>query len=173
MLRPSPVPAASLLALVLPSLLSAQPALSEEHRRIDFLVGEWRTTSEFPDGRTGEGELEYRWVFEGAWMKVEFTGEHPDGVLWEAHAMQRWDPDSGTYQSWVFRPGGPPLRYEGATPEPGLYRIRHTSEDGTTSGIDYRRQDDGTVAQENWVLEEGERRVTLRTRYRPRSNGGG
>lgn len=144
---------------------------SQAHERIDFLVGQWHTTSTFPDGRTGEGELEYRWVFDGAWMKVEFHGDHPDGTLWEAHVMQRWDPEAGAYRSWVFRPDGPPLEYRGSVPEDGLFRIEYSPEPGITTGIDYHRQEDGTVYQENWIVEGGERRVTLRTEYRPRGGG--
>jgi hypothetical protein len=159
-------------ALLAPGLvappLSAQSTLSEAHEGIDFLVGRWYTASEFLDGRIGEGELEYRWVFDGAWMKVEFHGEHPDGALWEAHVMQRWDPEAGGYRSWVFRPDGPPLVYRGSVPEEGLFRVEYSPEPGVTTGIDYHRRDDGTVYQENWVEEDGQRRVTLRTDYRPR-----
>lgn len=159
-------------ALLAPALLAtpvaAQLELSEAHQRIDFLVGQWHTVSEFPDGRIGEGALEYRWVFDGAWMKVEFHGEHPDGALWEAHGMQRWVPEAGAFRSWVFRPDGPPLQYRGSVPEDGLFRMEYTSEAGVTSGIDYHRLDDGTVYQENWVVEDDQRRVTLQTDYRPR-----
>ncbi len=145
----------------------ATPTLSPEHEAIAFLVGEWITTSEFPDGRTAEGRLSYRWVFDGAWMKVEFHGDHPDGRLWEAHAMQRWDPEAGAYESWSFRADDVPLHYRGSVPEPGLYRIEIEGPDGGRSGIDYHRRDDGTVYQENWAINGVERRITLRTTYRP------
>ncbi|MEX2529543.1 MAG: hypothetical protein WD960_02120 [Gemmatimonadota bacterium] len=158
---------AGLAALLAPGALAAQDALPPEHEAIAFLIGEWRTTSEFPDGRTAEGNLRYRWVFEGAWMQVEFFGERDWGGIWEAHVMQRWDPESESYQAWVFPADGPPLRYLGSVPEPGMFRVQYSSAPGVTSGIDYHRQDDGTVYQENWAVEGGERRVTLRTRYRP------
>jgi len=150
-----------------PTLSETTPTLSPEHEAIAFLVGEWITTSEFPDGRTAEGRLSYRWVFDGAWMKVEFRGDHPDGRLWEAHAMQRWDPEAGAYESWSFRADDVPLHYRGSVPEPGLYRIEIEGPDGGRSGIDYHRRDDGTVYQENWVINGIERRITLRTTYRP------
>jgi hypothetical protein len=150
------------------SALAAQETLSPEHEAISFLVGEWRTTSEFPDGRTGDGELEYRWVFDGGWMKVEFHGDHPDGAMWEAHVMQRWNPEAGSYEAWVFRGGGEPLPHTGTLVEPGHFRVQHTTEEGVTTGIDYHAMDDGSVYQENWVVEEGTRTVTLRTRYRSR-----
>jgi hypothetical protein len=154
------------LTLLASTPLAAQVALSAEHEPIAFLAGDWHTTSEWPDGRSAEGRLQYRWVFGGAWMKVEFHGQHPAGVLWESHVMMRWDPDADGYRSWVFRADGPPLIYHGSVPEPGLFRISHTTADGIVSGIDYRRLDDGTVYQENWVLTAEARRVTLRTRYR-------
>lgn len=146
---------------------AATLTLTPEHEAIAFLVGEWITTSEFPDGRTAEGRLSYRWVFDGAWMRVEFRGDHPDGRLWEAHAMQRWDPEAGAYESWSFRADDVPLHYRGSVPEPGLYRIEIQGPDGGRSGIDYHRRDDGTVYQENWTINGIERRITLRTTYRP------
>lgn len=161
-----------------PSGLGAQapaPAqLSPEHARIDFLVGEWRTESTFPDGRVGRGELSYRWVLDGSWMKVEFLGDHPAGAPWAAQVMQRWNADAGRYESWVFGGDGPPLHYRGESEGPGHFRVTCTpgaadpAGAGTTSGIDYRLQTDGTVLQENWVLEGDQRRMTLRTRYEPR-----
>jgi hypothetical protein len=162
-----------LFALVLfagwmPTGLSAQLQLSPEHERIGFLVGEWRTTSEFPDGRVGEGDLEYRWVFEGRWMRVEFHGSHPQGTLWEAHVMQRWNPETAAYEAWVFPAEGPPLRYRGSSSGPGHFRVEYTADDGVTIGIDYHEQDDGSVFQENWRLDGDERTVTLRTTYAPR-----
>jgi len=150
------------------STLLAQEGLSPEHEAISFLVGQWRTTSEFPDGRTGRGDLEYRWVFDGGWMKVEFHGEHPDGAMWEAHVMQRWNPDTGVYESWVFRGGGEPLRHTGTLVEPGHYRVRHAGAEGVATGIDYHAMEDGSVYQENWIEEDGVRTVTLRTQYTPR-----
>jgi len=158
-----------LLALTLSPTpdLAAQLSLSPEHERIDFLVGEWRTTSEFADGRVSEGDLRYRWVLGGGWMQVTFVGEAPDGGFWETHAMQRWNPDKGRYESFVFRDGGPPVLYTGSSPEPGVYRIEGTSDEGVTIGIDYRATEDGGVFQENWALRDGERQVTLRTTYRP------
>lgn len=174
-----------------PAVLEAQERvgplpqlLSPEHHRIAFLVGEWRTVSEFPDGSVGHGELSYRWVLDGGWMKVEFRGDHPAGTPWAAQVMQRWNPESRAYESWVFGGGGPPLHYRGESEGPGHFRVTFTPDAGTpdtgpaagpvtgpitgpTTGIDYRRQDDGTVFQDNWVLEGDARRVTLRTRYRP------
>ena len=169
------------LAVAGPAVLEAQERvdplpqlLSPEHHRIAFLVGEWRTVSEFPDGRVGHGELSYRWVLDGGWMKVEFQGDHPAGTPWQAQVMQRWNPESQVYESWVFGGGGPPLHYRGESEEPGHFRVTFTPDAGPTAGpaagpttgIDYRRQDDGTVLQENWVLEGDARRITLRTRYR-------
>ena len=146
--------------------LHAQVSLSPEHERIDFLVGEWRTTSQFPDGTSAEGELSYRWVLGGGWMQVVFVGQAPDGGVWETYAMQRWNPELGAYESLVFRDGGPPVRYRGHSPGPGRYEIEGTAADGTLIGIDYQATDDGAVYQENWALVDGERRVTLRTHYR-------
>ena len=149
--------------------LPAQTSLSPEHEVIDFLVGEWRTLSEFPDGREVEGDLSYRWVLGGAWMKVEFYGEPPDGSVWESHVMQRWNQEEEAYEAWAFGAEGPPIRYRGTAPEPGVYRIRRTTEEGITTGIDYQATEDGAVYQENWVMEEGRRRVTLRTTYQPQA----
>jgi hypothetical protein len=160
------LPALLAAALLVPTDLRAQSPLSPEHERIDFLVGEWRTTSEFPDGRVAQGDLRYRWVLDGGWMQVTFFGEAPEGEVWETHAMQRWNPEEGSYESLVFRDGGPPVRYRGTAPEPGTYRIEGTAADGTTIGIDYRDTRDGGIYQENWAMEDGERRVTLRTTYR-------
>ncbi len=151
--------------------LRAQVFLSPEHERIAFLAGEWRTTSEFPDGTVVEGDLTYRWVMGGAWMQVEFRGEPPDGSLWEAHVMQRWNPAEEEYEAWSFPEEGDPIRYRGASPESGFFRIERTDPEGTTSGIDYREREDGSVHQENWILENGERRVTLRTTYEAAGGG--
>lgn len=153
--------------LLRPDDIRAQTPLSEEHRRIDFLIGEWRTSSELPNGSVREGDLRYRWVLGGAWMQVTFFGEAPEGSVWEAHVMQRWNADEDAYEVWSFQVEGPPLRYRGTAPEPGHYRIETTSDDGVTIGIDYRATDDGAVYQENWALEGGQRRVTLRTTYAP------
>jgi hypothetical protein len=153
-------------SLLVPTSLQAQIRLSPEHQQIDFLVGEWRTTSQFPDGRVAEGDLRYRWVLGGGWMQVTFIGEAPDGAVWETHAMQRWNPDEGEYESIVFRDGGPPVRYRGTIARPGVYSIEGTPAAGVTMGIDYHATEDGAVYQENWALEDGERRVTLRTTYR-------
>ena len=99
-------------------------------------------------------------------MRVEFHGEHPDQVLWEAQVMQRWDPEAGAYRAWIFPEGSAPLVYHGASDGPGHFRVEYRPEGGHLSGIDYHRQADGSVHQENWIQEGDERRVTLRTRYR-------
>lgn len=159
-----------------PPPLQAQETLSPEHERIDFLVGSWTTVSQFPDGQEGTGELEYRWVFDGAWMKVEFQGVPPQGGGgWEAHVMQRWNPEKEGYEAWVFQAQGPPLLYRGSSPEPGLFRVEYEGDDGVVTGIDYHDMEDGTVYQENWILEPEaeERRITLRTSYEPNSPGDG
>jgi hypothetical protein len=145
--------------------LHAQHALSPEHERIDFLVGSWRTASESPDGRIRHGTLSYRWVLGGAWMRIEFVGEAGAGDVWEAHGMQRWNAGAGEYEAWIFAADGPPVRYRGMTPAPGTFRVELTTPDGITSGIDYRRTDGGAVFQENWVVRDGVRHVTLRTNY--------
>jgi hypothetical protein len=155
-------------ALAAPAGAHAQADLSTEHQAIAFLVGHWETTSEFADGRVALGDLRYQWVLGGGWMRITFTGEAPDGGVWETHAMQRWNPEAEGYESFVFRDGGPPVHYTGSAPGPGRYRIQGTSDAGVTIGIDYRATDDGGVYQENWALVDGERRVTLRTTYRPR-----
>jgi hypothetical protein len=155
------------LTLAAPAGAHAQAGLSPEHQAIAFLEGQWETTSEFADGRVARGDLRYEWVLGGGWMRITFTGEAPDGGFWETHAMQRWNPDGGHYESFVFRDGGPPVHYTGSVPGPGRYRIQGTNDAGATIGIDYRATDDGGVYQENWALVDGERRVTLRTTYRP------
>ncbi len=176
--RPRLVPLALGLALLalpaFPAPASAQVApsppavLSPEHRAMDFLVGEWHTRSEFNDGRVGEGRLSYQWVLGGEWMRVEFLGDHPDGILWEAHVMQRWNPASEEYEAWVFGGPGAPLRYRGSVPGPGRFRVEVATGDGSPSGIDYQATEGGGVVQENWTEREGERIVTLRTVYRRR-----
>jgi hypothetical protein len=148
--------------------LGAQEALSPEHQAIDFLIGEWRTTSEFPDGRMGEGELEYRWVLGGSWMRVEFTGEHPDALPWEAHVMQRWNPETDAYEAWVFGGDADPLRFRGVLLAEGHFRVQYSPEEGVVTGIDYHEMEDGTVLQENWMEDGGGRWLTLQTSYRPR-----
>jgi hypothetical protein len=176
------LPGISVLLFVMVSFagvphLEAQQIDLTEHQRIDFLIGEWYTASEFPDGRAAQGELSYRWVLGGEWMKVEFSGDHPGGGPWEAHGMQRWNPEQNAYEAWVFAAPGPPIRFHGTSDGPGHFRIEQSLESGGASGIDYRLQDDGSVHQENWITENGERRVTLETRYRsspapPRSQSG-
>ena len=151
-----------------PTVLHGQSPLSPEHERIDFLVGEWQTVSEFADGRSARGALSYEWVLGGAWMKVHFDGDHPDGGVWEAHGMQRWNPETEEYEAHVYAGSGPPVTYRGSSDGPGHFGVALTTDSGS-SGIDYHRQDDGTVYQENWVIEGGERRITLRTRYHPAS----
>jgi hypothetical protein len=154
-------------ALTTPAPAHAQATLPPEHQAIAFLEGHWETTSEFADGRVARGDLRYEWVLDGGWMRITFIGEAPDGGVWETHAMQRWNPDAGSYESFVFRDGGPPVHYTGTVPGPGRYRIQGTSDAGVTIGIDYRATEEGGVYQENWALVDGERRVTLRTTYRP------
>ena len=168
------IPIRSAAAVALPILLcmatpnlSAQLALSPEHEQIQFLMGEWQTLSEYPDGTIVPGELSYRWVLGGAWMRVEFQGDPPGGGVWEAHVMQRWSPDEEEYEVWVFAGPGPPVRYRGSSPEPGVYLVEARTEDGLRTGIDYRLMDDGAIYQENWVVTEGQRQITLRTAYEP------
>jgi hypothetical protein len=145
--------------------LHAQRELSAEHQRIDFLTGVWRTISTSPDGTVREGDLTYRWVLGGAWMRVEFRGDVPPGVVWEAHVMQRWNAEAGEYEAWVFGGAGPPVRYRGRSDGPGHLSIEHASASGVTSGIDYRRREDGSVYQENWAIRDDVRHVTLTTTY--------
>lgn len=153
------------LAAAVPPL-EAQPVLAPEHQRIGFLIGEWDTVSRTPDGEVRDGRLTYRWVLGGAWMRVEFVGDVPDGVVWEAHVMQRWNPDAGEYEAWVFASDGPPVQYRGSSDGPGHLGIHAMSADGVASGIDYHRRDDGTVYQENWAVRGGVRQITLTTTYR-------
>jgi hypothetical protein len=145
--------------------LEAQPVLSPEHQRIDFLIGEWDTVSRTPDGTVRHGRLAYRWVLGGAWMRVEFVGDVPDGVVWEAHVMQRWNPAAGEYEAWVFAGDGPPIQFRGRSDGPGHLGIHATSADGSISGIDYHGRTDGTVYQENWAVRDGVRQITLTTTY--------
>lgn len=141
---------------------------TEDQKKLDFLVGNWKTVSTFPaTGAQGTGDLSYRWVLGGAWLKVEYYGKRPDNRLWEAHGMIKYDPGKGHYISIVFFDSEGPYTFNGHWLDEKTIRFE-IEMNGTKSGIDYTRKDDGTVYQENWRLSpEGERQVTLKTNYTP------
>jgi hypothetical protein len=161
---------AAAFACALFSLLAAaQDDLPPMHEHLQFLVGQWNTVSAFPaTGQEVPGVLTYRWVLGGAWLHVEFKGDHPERPVWEAYAMMRWDPQADCYVSWAFFGPGEPLRYTGKRLENGTISME-TERDGRRYGIDYTPVEGGTVYQENWAVDEsGTRTVTLKTTYTPR-----
>jgi len=155
----------SLCGIVLLPVVAHGQSTPAGHERLEFLVGTWVTASETARGDTIPGDLEFRWVLEGQWIKVVFDGRPSDGRVWEAHAMMKYDADAGEYVSYAFFNGGDPFRYRGYALDDATLRFEHMGDDGAF-GIDYRDNGDGTVYQENWLMSpEGERQVTLRTWY--------
>lgn len=150
--------------MLLPAAAFGQ-ATSPPRERLDFLVGNWVTASETMRSDTIPGDLEYRWVLGDQWLQVVFDGHPPDGSVWQAHAMVKYDADAGEYVSYAFFNGDDPLRYRGYALDDTTLRFEHMGDEGMF-GIDYRDNVDGTVYQENWLMSpDGERRVTLRTWY--------
>ena len=140
---------------------------SPEQQRLDFLVGDWATVSETSDGVKISGTLSCHWVLGHQWLQVAFEGHPADGRVWEAHAMIKYDPERAEYVSYAFFNADDPVRYRGYPVDDTTLRFEHESTGGTF-GIDYRRNPDGTVYQENWVmLVDGASRVTLKTSYSP------
>jgi hypothetical protein len=160
-----------LLAAVL-LMTGAAPAQTqegvEELQKLGFLEGYWKTRSEFTrDGTIAYGTLRYEWVLGGNWLKVTFIGDHPSGRVWEAHGMIGKNYDAEGFIGHIFFGPDDPVVYTGLMINENTYRME-TTFNGVTSGIDYINRSDGTVYQENWVLDaQGSRRITLKTTYEP------
>jgi hypothetical protein len=155
------------------TMLMIAPAFAQEQDtstmdNLNFLLGSWKTKSEFSsNGVIAYGTLTYEKVLAGAWVRVTFIGDHPTGRLWEAHGYIGLNPEGEGFKSYIIFGPGEPAEYSGLMINGSTFRLE-TNFNGMTSGIDYIPQDDGTVYQENWVMDEqGSRRITLKTWYTP------
>jgi hypothetical protein len=140
-----------------------------ELKKIDYLVGEWRTLSTFvATGVEAPGYLVYRRILGGSWILCEFHGEAPGRDYWEAYALITFDPAVGKFRSYAFFGGGSPAVSTGAWN--GTDTITFTTDEpgagGRLSRISYKRLPDGTVFQLNEATDDnGEWHPTLRTDY--------
>ncbi|HUX08331.1 MAG TPA: DUF1579 family protein [Acidobacteriota bacterium] len=161
--------------LVLVSVLAAAQAddLSAQQaalKKIDYLVGEWRTLSTFvATGVEAPGYLVYRWILGGNWIHCEFHGQAPGRDYWEAYAMISFDLASGKYRSYAFFGGNAPASYTGVWN--GVDTVTFTTDEpdarGRLNRISYKRMPDDTVFQLNEMTDEGGEWVpTLKTNYK-------
>jgi hypothetical protein len=151
-----------LVALLTTPLQEAeQPAPSAGLQRLSFLLGRWSTVSVYPNGLKASGQLEYRLVLGGAWIRFQFNGLHPTRPVWEAHGMLRAQGEG--FECHAFFSADAPVLMRGVWLEPGFLRLSNEAGDG---GIDYHPRGTG-VFQENWRIEGGERVVVMETSYQP------
>ncbi len=147
------------------SAVSSHAQAPSEHDALNFLVGAWKTVSTDTQDVATPGDLTFEWMMEGHWLKCTFVGHRADGRLWEAYALFRYQAEAAHYKMYLFYPGDAPLEYEGQWLDETTLRFEGDMPNGVI-GIDYQKQADGTVYQENWVRPPGgTQQVSLKTTY--------
>ncbi len=152
------------------SLVWAEQAktFTEQMEKLQPLVGKWKTRSVFP-GKNLEvpGELEYRWVLGKNWLRVEFVGQHPERSFWEAYVMIKFDTAKNLYIAYAFFNADDPVIEVGSWISDKTFRLESRDDKGKTVGaIDYTVKEDGTIYQENWVIDKNnQKQITLKTYY--------
>jgi len=160
-----------LFMMVIAAVLSHaadQPVTAQEQmNKLEPLVGKWKTLSFFTGKAEGiPGELEYRRVLGKNWLLVEFVGKHPEREYWEAYVMIKFDATKNAYVAYSFFGVDGPVIQTGSWVSEKTFRLEIRDEKGNSSGIDYNVKDDGTIYQENWLLDkDNQRQIRLKTVY--------
>ncbi len=148
------------------SVFISADTLTSEMQRLQPFVGKWKTRSVYPDsGLTAPGVLEYRWILGGKWLFIEFIGKHPKRKHWGAYSFIRHDKDRKCYLCYDIYDETAPILSTGYWIDKQTIRF----EDRNAKihwGIDYTIRRDGSIYQENWVMREGKRSITLKTTYK-------
>ena len=158
-----------ILIAVMPfTLFSSVDAFTEQMKKLEPFVGKWKTQSFYPGKDTAvPGELEYRWILGKNWLFIEFVGQHPERAFWEAYAMIKFDTAKNHYVSYAFFNANDPSIMIGSWISIDTFREESKDEKGnSTDGIDYTFKKDGSIYQENWIIDKNqERKITLKTYY--------
>lgn len=124
---------------------------SPEEVKLDFLVGEWRSSDRtfpgpFGPGGTGSGKASYRWELGDKWLTYDFRTEIPGLGPYEVRGGVAYDASAGNYVAYSVNSMGKLLLYEGAwEPEEVLaFTLVHPQrKEGTR--VSYTRLGDGKV----------------------------
>ncbi|UCH98138.1 MAG: DUF1579 family protein [Candidatus Aminicenantes bacterium] len=150
------------------TLFPSGDTFTEQMKKLEPFVGKWKTRSFYPGKDAAiPGELEYRWVLGENWLLVEFVGQHPERDFWEAYVMIKFDVSKNLYVSYAFFTANGPTIMTGSWISTHTFRLETKDEKGNSiSGIDYTVKTDGTIYQENWVIDKNkEKKITLKTYY--------
>lgn len=84
------------------------PQRSEEHGRLDFMAGTWKTTETYPaapwmpEGGSGRGEAAIQWKLNRMVLVTDYRTEGSAGFTFEGHGLMTWDPVGNAYMGYWF-----------------------------------------------------------------------
>lgn len=98
--------------------MTEQGARSPEEARLDFLLGDWRSSDRLHPGRhgpggTSRGTASFAWRVGGRWLEYDFRTTLPGLGVYEVHGGVAHNPQSGAYRAYSVNSMGNLLLYDG------------------------------------------------------------
>ncbi len=139
---------------------------SDKMKRLTPFLGKWKTLSIYQNnGLKAPGVLEYKWILGKKWMFIEFIGKHPKRKVWGAYGFFRYDQKRKCYISYDIFDENEPAFTTGYWLKDKTLRFEDKN-NKKPWGIDYTIKKDGSIYQENWLINKDKKRIiTLKTYY--------
>lgn len=125
------------------------PTPSDEHRRLERLVGTWKGDETIhpsawdPKGFTATGTMAFRSILDGFFVVDDYEERRGDRVTYRGHGVYGWDPRARRYTMyWFDSMGGNPEVVHGEWTGDELTFVRQ----GPPSFTRFRYRFDGTDA---------------------------
>ncbi len=138
-----------------------QQMRSTNDTKLDFLVGEWKSSDRtYPGpggaGGTSAGEASYRWEVGGRWLIYDFRSDLPGLGPYEVRGGVAHDSSTGKYHAYSVNSLGALLLYDGAWEgnEILVFTLVYPKHDADTR-ITYTKGADGTVRMTSERPAEG------------------
>jgi|GEM_PF-1845866 len=139
---------------------------SEEQRKLNFLVGEWKSVS--VDQNTGKesfGDSSIHWVLGGTWVQWKFVSQLEQCSL-EVLTLINYHDEKKQYAFYSFNPyDDEPIPHYGNWLDTNTLRIE-TNFQGENVWVDFKIKENGDFVQEHSKkTSSGERIITAKTNY--------
>ncbi len=139
---------------------------SEEQRKLNFLVGEWKSVSVNQNtGKESTGNSSIQWVLGGTWLQWKFVAQLEQGPL-EVLTLINYHDEKKQYAFYSFNPyDDEPIAHYGNWLDTNTLRIE-TNFQGVNVRVDFKIKENGDFVQEHSRrTSSGERVITTRTNY--------
>ena len=155
----------TVVVVCLSTMISAQNQ-SEGQKKLDFLVGDWKSVSMDHDtGKKSTGKSSIQWTLGGKWLQWKFAAQLEQGPI-EVLTLINYHDKKKQYAFYSFNPyDDEPIPHFGNWVDANTLRIE-TDFQGVKVRVDFKIKENGDFYQEHSkITSSGERVIMSITNY--------